>query len=277
VRQTKSLGHGLIGTFNQALYRLNHRSLEHDLRAAVRDRQLFLLYQQKFNVATGRVTGVEALVRWRHPVLGAISPADFIPVAEESGTILQIGKWALDEACRQMRAWLDGGHGPLPVAVNLSARQFLHGDIVGVVRDTLAAHGLPGHMLELELTESVAVRDVERAISIMYQLKELNVHLSIDDFGTGFSSLSYLMRLPVDTLKIDRAFVGSLLDSARSRAIVKGVIDICRGLGIDVIAEGVEDSAQVSRLADMGCVQMQGFLFGRPVPAAQIVQAAAAG
>lgn len=272
VRQAKALGHGLMCPFNQAMHRLNHRSLEHDLRAAVGGDQLFLLYQEKRNVESGRVAGVEALIRWQHPVLGLISPADFIPVAEESALIVQIGRWTLGEACRQLRLWADGADRLLPVAVNLSPRQFLHGDIVESVRAALAEYGLPGHLLELELTESVAVFDVDRATSIMYQLKELGVTLSLDDFGTGFSSLSYLMRLPVDKLKIDRSFVSGLQDSARSRAIIKGVIDISHGLGIHVIAEGVETAAQVALLRELGCTEMQGFHFGRPVPPAQVDQ-----
>jgi diguanylate cyclase (GGDEF)-like protein len=268
VRQAKALGHGLVCAFNQALYRMDHRSLEHDIRAAVQEEQFFLVYQEKYNVDSAQVTGAEALIRWQHPTLGLISPADFIPVAEESGIIVQIGQWTLENACRQVRAWLDGGR-PVTVAVNLSPRQFLHGDIVESVRGALSSYALPGHLLELELTETVAVTDVERAIGTMYQLKELGVTLSLDDFGTGFSSLSHLMRLPVDKLKIDRAFVSSMLASARSRAIIKGVIDISGGLGIGVIAEGVETADQVDTLAELGCSEMQGYYFGQPLPPGQ--------
>ncbi len=265
VRQAKALGHGLICAYNRALGNLNHRLLEHDLRSALANNELFLVYQRKMNIETGGATGVEALLRWAHPQLGLISPAEFIPIAEESALIVQIGRWTLDEACRQARDWLDAGRTGFTVAVNLSPRQFLHGDIVDAVRMALARSGLPAHLLELELTESVAIDDVDRTIAIMHELKSMQVALSIDDFGTGFSSLSYLIRLPVDKLKIDRSFIAGIGESSRLRAIVKGIIDISAGLGIRVIAEGVETSVQADILFDLGCTEMQGYFFGRPV------------
>ncbi|QBE61853.1 putative bifunctional diguanylate cyclase/phosphodiesterase [Pseudoduganella lutea] len=265
VRQAKALGHGLMSAYNRSLGRLGQRALEHDLRAAISTDQLFLVYQPKVDFDTRALVGCEALLRWQHPSLGLIAPCDFIPVAEESGVIVQLGRWTLDEACRQIRQWLDAGKDGPGVAVNLSPRQFLHGDIVETVRTSLAAHGVPGNLLELELTESVAVCDVDRVIAIMHELKRLHVSLSIDDFGTGFSSLSYLMRLPVDTLKIDRSFICDLVTDQRAQALVKGVIDICDGLGMNVIAEGVETAAQASLLSVLGCSTMQGYLFGRPM------------
>ncbi|WP_338759738.1 EAL domain-containing protein [Massilia sp. METH4] len=193
-----------------------------------------------------------------------ISPAEFIPVAEESGVIVELGQWTLRAACAQSAQWYSEGRAGCAVAVNVSPRQFLHGDIVNAVKMALGESGLPAHLLELELTESVAVRDVDRAVSIMGALKQLGVLLSIDDFGTGYSSLSYLLRLPIDKLKIDRAFISALAENQRARAIVKGVIDICTGLGIDVVAEGVETAEQVALLTELGCSEMQGFYFGRP-------------
>ncbi|MBB3220621.1 putative bifunctional diguanylate cyclase/phosphodiesterase [Pseudoduganella umbonata] len=275
VRQAKALGHGLMCQYNRALSRLGHRALGHDLRSAAQRDEFFLVYQVKTCPGTMQPTGVEALLRWRHPALGIVPPADFIPIAEESGIIVEVGRWALVAACRQAYRWFSEGKAFSAVAVNLSPRQFLHGDIVGAVRSALIDSGLPASLLELELTESVAVCDVERAIAIMQELKGMGITLSIDDFGTGYSSLSYLLRLPVDKLKIDRAFIAGLRDDARSQAIVKGVIDICEGLGIDVIAEGVETADQVALLMKLGCQEMQGFYFGRPMTPAQLDQASA--
>ncbi|GGY43092.1 putative bifunctional diguanylate cyclase/phosphodiesterase [Pseudoduganella albidiflava] len=273
VRQAKALGHGLMSAYNHALGRLGHRALEHDLRAAIATDQLYLVYQPKIDFDSGDLVGCEALLRWRHPSLGLVAPCDFIPVAEESGIIVQLGRWTLDEACRQIRRWLDAGEVAPSVAVNLSPRQFLHGDIVEGVRASLAAHGIPAGLLELELTETVAVRDIDRVIAIMHELKRLHVSLSIDDFGTGFSSLSYLMRLPVDQLKIDRSFISHLVTDQRAQALVKGVIDIGDGLGMRVIAEGVETPAQASLLSVLGCSVMQGYFFGRPMSPDQLEEA----
>ncbi|MBB3221690.1 putative bifunctional diguanylate cyclase/phosphodiesterase [Pseudoduganella umbonata] len=273
VRQAKALGHGLMSAYNRSLGRLGHRALEYDLRAAISTDQFFLVYQPKIDFNSRALVGWEALLRWRHPSLGLIAPCDFIPVAEESGVIVPLGRWTLNEACRQLRAWLDAGKADAGVAVNLSPRQFLHGDIVEAVRTSLAAHGVPGSLLELELTETVAVCDIDRVIAIMHELKRLQVRLSIDDFGTGFSSLSYLMRLPVDILKIDRSFICQLVTDQRAQALVKGVIDICEGLGMRVIAEGVETIAQASLLSVLGCSTMQGYLFGRPMSPDQCEEA----
>jgi EAL domain-containing protein (putative c-di-GMP-specific phosphodiesterase class I) len=206
-------------------------------------------------------------MRWRHPAFGMVPPCEFIPVAEESGLIIPIGQWVLDQACAQLRAWHDAGHAGLTVAVNLSARQFLDDEVAARVVRTLERHGVPHGALELELTESTSMQDVGRSITIMKELKDAGVVLSIDDFGTGYSSLAYLKRLPIDKVKIDRAFVSDLEQSAESRAIVRAIVTAVRCLGLDVIAEGIEQPGQARLLMADGCFEMQGFHFGRPVAA----------
>jgi diguanylate cyclase (GGDEF)-like protein len=267
LRHAKSQGHGLARAYEPALRRTEPRALEHDLRGALARDELALAYQPKVDLRSGSVVGVEALLRWQHPVYGMVAPSEFIPVAEESGLIIPIGQWVLDQACAQLRAWRDAGHAGLTVAVNLSARQFLDDEVAARVVATLARHGVPHGALELELTESTSMHDVGRSITIMKELKAAGVVLSIDDFGTGYSSLAYLKRLPIDKVKIDRAFVSDLEQSAESRAIVRAIVTAVRCLGLDVIAEGIEQPAQARLLMADGCFEMQGFHFGRPVPA----------
>jgi diguanylate cyclase (GGDEF)-like protein len=269
LRHAKAHGHGLARAFEPHQRRNEPRALEHDLRGALARDELALVYQPKIDLRSGRVVGVEALLRWQHPVFGMVPPCDFIPVAEESGLIIPIGQWVLDQACAQLRAWLDAGHAGLTVAVNLSARQFLDDEVAARVVRTLERHGVPRGALELELTESTSMHDVGRSITIMKALKEAGVVLSIDDFGTGYSSLAYLKRLPIDKVKIDRAFVADLEQSAESRAIVRAIVTAVRCLGLDVIAEGIERPGQARRLMADGCFEMQGFHFGRPVAAAE--------
>ncbi|WP_338762901.1 GGDEF and EAL domain-containing protein [Massilia sp. METH4] len=270
VGAAKLRGHGMMRVFDRPPSRLNGRALEHELRAALRGNQLFMAYQAKIDARTGIPTGVEALVRWRHPQLGLVGPAEFIPVAEESAIIVQLGEWTLEQACRQASRWRQSGRDGPTVAVNISPRQFLHGDIATVVDDMLSRYGVPAAMLELELTESVAVHDLEGAIATMRRLKEIGVTLSIDDFGTGYSSLAWLKRLPVDKLKIDKAFVTDLAGSPAARAILRGIVGIAEDLGIGTIAEGVETEAQADVLKAAGCREMQGYLFGRPGPAESV-------
>jgi diguanylate cyclase (GGDEF)-like protein len=267
LRHAKSHGHGLARAFEPAQRRNEPRALEHDLRGALARDELALAYQPKIDLRSGRVVGVEALLRWQHPVFGMVSPCDFIPVAEESGLIIPIGQWVLDQACAQLRVWRDAGHAGLTVAVNLSARQFLDDEVAARVVRTLERHGVPHGALELELTESTSMHDVGRSITIMKELKDAGVALSIDDFGTGYSSLAYLKRLPIDKVKIDRAFVSDLEQSAESRAIVRAIVTAVRCLGLDVIAEGIEQPGQARLLMADGCFEMQGFHFGRPVAA----------
>jgi len=243
--------------------------METNLRTAAADGQLWLAYQPKVDLASGAVTGCEALLRWNHPERGPIPPAEFIPVAEESGMILQIGEWVLEEACRQGRAWLDQGMAPISIAVNISAAQLLQPDPVGWVTATLERTGFPAELLELELTESQLSQDVETTIRVIRTLRQLGVTIAIDDFGTGYSSLEYLRRFDVTSLKIDRSFVDGMLAESSDAAIVRAAIALGGAFGISVTAEGVETEAQQRFLADLRCGAMQGYLVSKPVSATE--------
>jgi diguanylate cyclase (GGDEF)-like protein len=241
--------------------------LNTDLRRALERREFLLHYQPKVDLATGNMIGMEALLRWQHPERGMVSPLEFIPALEESGLIVAVGDWVVAEACRQMRDWSHAGLEPTPVAVNLSARQFRRRDLDQVIRRQLAEHGLPPALLELEITESSLMEDPKDAIRQLQALREAGLRISVDDFGTGYSSLSYLTRLPLSTLKIDRAFVSAAITEAGSAAIVKMVIDMAHRLNFDVVAEGIETDRHVQFLRAHGCTQGQGYHFGRPIPA----------
>ena len=244
---------------------------------ALRNREFVLHYQPQLSVATGRIVGVEALLRWQHPVEGLIPPGRFIPMAEQSGHIVAIGEWVIGEACRQGRAWLDGGVASLVVAVNLSALQFKRGNVLETVTAALQASDLPPHCLELELTESILLQDVDATMKTLHALKALGVKLSIDDFGTGYSSLAYLKRLSVDKLKIDQSFVRDMLTDADGASIVKAIIQLGHSLQLSVIAEGVETEAQFAFLGGSGCDEVQGYLFSRPLTAAAFGELLATG
>jgi len=241
--------------------------LDHDLRVAVENQQFELHYQPQLDSRNGRAVGVEALVRWRHPREGLVSPAEFIPVAEETGLILPLGEWVLDEACRQLRAWRDDGIKDLTMAVNLSAHQLHSPVLLAQVAHALEKHGLAGADLELEITESVAMHDPDASISKLKALRGLGVRLSIDDFGTGYSSLSYLKLLPIHTLKLDQSFVRDIESDSNDVAICTATIALAHNLGLAVIAEGVETEAQRLLLTSHHCDFMQGYLFSRPLPA----------
>jgi len=239
-------------------------ALESALRHALHEQQFTLHFQPQVDLATCRVVGTEALIRWRHPQLGTIEPERFIGLAEETGLIVPIGAWVLQTACRQNRHWQRDGLGPLRIAVNLSARQFAEPDLVAGVERVLRETGLPPSSLEIELTESMMMGDIESAIHTMQCFKRMGVTLSIDDFGTGYSSLQYLKRLPVDVLKIDRSFVQDMLSSADGAALVDAIISLAHGLRMHVIAEGVETIAQLDFLRGAGCDQVQGHVYSRP-------------
>lgn len=243
--------------------------LQGQLRNALKNGELLLHYQPQIDLQHGGITGFEALLRWRHPEMGMISPAKFIPLAERSGLIIPMGEWVLGEACRQARAWLDGGH-PLVMAVNLSALQFRRGNLLESVTDALVSSRLPPHLLELELTESILLQDMETAMKTLHELKKMGVKLSIDDFGTGYSSLSYLKRLAVDKLKIDQSFVRDLASDPEDAAIVRAIVQLGHTLQLSVIAEGVETDAQLGFLRNYGCDEVQGYYFSRPLPAEEM-------
>jgi len=268
-RRAKELGGGQIQRFSTGLHQAAARklTLETQLRQALANDELQLAYQPKIDLHDGAVAGLEVLLRWRHPEHGFISPAEFIPVAEESGLIVPIGEWVLRSAIAQHRAWRGAGLPAVPIAVNLSARQFLHTDIVATVAAAMRDAQLGPGVLELELTESMSIGDPLRSADLMHQLRRLGIALSIDDFGTGYSSLSYLKRLPVDKLKIDRSFILDLHQSGESLAMVKAIISMAHSLHMDVIAEGVEQAAQSDALRAAGCDQIQGHYFSKALDA----------
>jgi EAL domain-containing protein (putative c-di-GMP-specific phosphodiesterase class I) len=241
--------------------------LEADLRHALERGELLLHFQPKVDLASGEITGAEALVRWQHPQRGLIAPGMFIPLAEETGLILPIGEWVLATACAQVRAWQDAGLPVVPVAVNLSARQFRKTDLAKTVHRVLRESGIAPRLLELELTESMIMRDPLAAAAIMQQLKALGVRLALDDFGTGYSSLNYLRRFPVDCLKIDRSFISDAASDPSAAAVATSIVAIAHSLGLHAIAEGVETGEQLDFLRDCGCDSLQGYYFSRPVPA----------
>ncbi|MGQ0512207.1 MAG: EAL domain-containing protein [Betaproteobacteria bacterium] len=244
--------------------------LHTDLRHAVERREFSLHYQPKVELARGALTGMEALLRWNHPRRGAVSPAEFIPALEESGLILPVGEWVLEEACAQQKRWRESGLAPVPVAINLSPKQFRKRDLDRVIQDALAAAGLPPGLLELEITESSIADDPEDAVRILKNLRAAGMTVSVDDFGTGYSSLAYLTRLPISALKIDRSFVRDAETSPEAVSIVRAVIDMAHNMRFTVVAEGVETEWQAKFLRLYNCDQAQGYLYGRPVPAAQI-------
>ena len=258
-----------------AFYRLDmnqgmqqRMQIESGLRHALRHGELVLHYQPKFEIATGRVVGAEALVRWKHPVRGMVPPSEFIPLAETTGLIVQVGGWVLERACAQAATWQRAGLSPFRLAVNVSAREFTAA-LPDRVSDNLRRHGLHPQWLELEITESTLMHDIEQVIEIMDCINALGVALSLDDFGTGYSSLSYLKRFPIDTLKIDRSFTTGIPRDSSNCAIASTIISMGRRLGHRVIAEGVETVEQLEFLRQAGCDEVQGYLYGKPLPACE--------
>ncbi len=251
--------------------------LEHELRRALEADEFEVYYQPRVDLANGRIVSAEALIRWRHPQRGLVSPAIFIPLAEETGLVVPIGDWVLGSVCAQQARWLAQGAALVPVAVNLSAVQFKNGKVLQSIRDALAAHGLEARHLEFELTESMVMNDPEQAIHNLKALKALGSKLALDDFGTGYSSLAYLQRFPFDVVKIDRAFVTDLTNNPGNAAIATAVIALAHSLGLRVVAEGVETEGQLQFLRNRHCDEIQGYYFSPPVPAAQFAAMLAEG
>ena len=273
MRRAKGQGGGGYVLFDRGMHEaaLRRLDLELDLRRALDRNQIEAYYQPIVRAADGRLVAFEALVRWNHPQRGLISPAEFIPLAEDSGLIVQIGRWVLHEACTQMRRWqLAFAQRPaLAISVNLSARQLLHTDLLADVRRTLRETGLSARHLKLEITESAMMEDAERAIELLQALKRTRLKLMLDDFGTGYSSLSYLHRLPIDVIKVDRSFVMHMHERADDRSFVETIVNLAHKLGREVVCEGVELPEQAALLRQLGVEYAQGYLYSRPVTAAQ--------
>ena len=249
------------------------------LRHALERDQFSLHYQPKVDMASGQITGVEALLRWTHPELGMVSPVQFIPLAEETGLIVPIGRWVLKEACAQNMAWQRRGLRPVSMAVNLSPRQFADEHCCRISTRRLLASGMSPVLLQLEVTESMVMRNVSRAVKVLDAIQSRGIRLAIDDFGTGYSSMSLMKQFPIDTIKIDRSFVRDLPDDSEDQAIAQAIISMGKALGMTVIAEGVETVEQQAFLRDHACDEMQGFLFSKPLPPrelADLLRAAAA-
>jgi diguanylate cyclase (GGDEF)-like protein/PAS domain S-box-containing protein len=246
---------------------MENLKLDSDLRRALQRGEFLLHFQPKASLATGRITGLEALLRWQRPGNGLVAPGEFVPLLEDSGLIVPIGDWIVDAACAQLRAWLDAGVKAVPVAVNLSAKQFLHHDIGAAIESALRRHGIDAGLLEVEITESDAMRNPDEVVVVLRGLRQAGMRIAIDDFGTGYSSLAYLKRFPLDALKLDSSFVTGLPGDGDDVSIALAVIGMAHSLGLKVIAEGVETEAQRAFLAENGCDQIQGYLLARPLPA----------
>ena len=270
--RAKQAGGGRWSMFDQIVRdrAVARQAIEADLRQAIANDELVVHFQPELAVATGRVVGVEALVRWNRPGAGMVPPADFIPIAEETGLIVPIGAWVMREACLQAVRLFDDGE--MVIRVNVSARQLTEPGLIATVTDALQASGLAPERLCLEVTESVVLEDGDRCVAALQALRDIGVGVSLDDFGTGYCSLSYLRRLPIDSLKIDRSFVRGLGSEADDDSIVTSVIDLARSLGVSVVAEGVETEEQLAGLRARGCDTMQGFLFARPGPASAVAE-----
>ncbi|SFU28367.1 putative bifunctional diguanylate cyclase/phosphodiesterase [Pseudoduganella namucuonensis] len=271
--RAKEAGRNGFQFFTQEMQsRLDARvTLERGLLRALERDEFVLHYQPQVDLASGRIVGLEALLRWQSPELGLVPPMQFIPVAEESNLITAIGTWVLDKACATLRAWRDAGLPVVPVAVNVAASQFAHQDLEATLRGVLEKHGVDPALIEFELTESLSMEDPEASIAMMHRLKAIGIAMAIDDFGTGYSNLSYLKRFPVDKLKIDQSFTRGLVNDAEDRSIVTAVIRLAHSLGLRTIAEGVETEGQLRLLAAQGCDEIQGYYFSRPLPEAGIV------
>ena len=271
--EAKQTGRNRVHFFTAELNRaiVTRVTIEQRLRNALARDQLQLHYQPRVDAATGRIVAAEALLRWQLPRQGLIMPGRFISVAEETGLIVPIGEWVLHSACRQAMAWAVEGLPPVIVSVNVSPRQIREGNIVATIAAALRDSGLPPRLLQIELTESMAMQGAEGVIAMLGEIRALGVQIAIDDFGTGYSSLSYLKRFPIDQLKVDRSFVADLPDKREDKAIVRAIVTLGHELGLRVVAEGVETAAQVEFLRSSGCDELQGYFFGRPVASGEFI------
>jgi len=269
MHEAKESGRNRHVFYTQEMDARAQESLEYEmgLHKALQNGEFLIYYQPRVNTATGKVVGAEALLRWQHPSRGLVMPDSFIPLLEDTGLVIPVGEWVLQQACRQCRHWHDAGHDSLSVSVNLSMKQFRAGSLLGSVQHALEESGLPPRFLELELTESVLVDDAEQALGLMRELKDIGVSLSIDDFGTGYSSLNYLRRFPIDILKIDRSFIRDVVHNRGDAAITTTIAVMAKSLRLGILAEGVETREQARFLKTIGCHEMQGFLFGPAIPA----------
>jgi EAL domain-containing protein (putative c-di-GMP-specific phosphodiesterase class I) len=247
-------------------------AMETNLRKALERNQLMLFYQPKVDIRSNMIVGFEALLRWKHPTMGFINPLDFIPVAEDSGLIVPIGEWVLRTAFRQLKQWHNAGFTGLTVAVNLSSAQLSRPGFEDVVEHALLESGLDAAMAELEITENVAMENIDTAITVLERLKFTGVRIAMDDFGTGYSSLSYLRRLPVDTVKIDKSFVREIPDSTEDVTIAQAIIAMAQSLKLSLIVEGIENVRQLNFFRQLGVTIVQGYLFSKPVEAAEILK-----
>jgi EAL domain-containing protein (putative c-di-GMP-specific phosphodiesterase class I) len=252
-------------TDDMKAHSIERLTLETGLRRALENKEFSLHYQAKVDFRTGKITGVEALLRWHTPELGSVSPAQFIPLAEETGLIVPIGLWVLREACTQNMAWQSEGLAAIRMSVNLSMRQMNDDNLIQEIEQVLLDTGMPPHLLELEVTESTIMQNSERAVMVLTAIKSLGVRLAIDDFGTGYSSLAHLKRFPIDTLKVDRSFIREVPGDAEDRAITEAIIAMGKTLSLTVVAEGVETPEQQAFLSERSCDEMQGYYFSTPV------------
>jgi EAL domain-containing protein (putative c-di-GMP-specific phosphodiesterase class I) len=268
LHRAKAAGRAQFAIFEDRMSRIPtaHLHLESELHRAIERGELRVHYQPIFALSDGRISGMEALVRWAHPLKGLVPPGDFIPLAEDTGLIVPIGKWVLEESCRRMRQWHVEYPAlpPMSVSVNLSARQFQDPHLISHIEQALRSAHLDARWLQLEITESAVMHDAEAAIAKLHALKALGIHLAMDDFGTGYSSLAYLKRFPIDVLKIDRSFVSGLIDGEHDLAIVQNVIGLAKALHLTTTAEGIEERGQWMILKQLGCDAGQGFIFSRP-------------
>ncbi|WP_405121245.1 EAL domain-containing protein [Pseudomonas petroselini] len=245
---------------------LARQDLESALRQAVEHHEFTLHYQPKVEVASGRLCALEALLRWERPDYGAVSPAVFVPILESLGLIVPVGRWVIEQVCRQIAEWQQGPIGPVEVSVNVSGHQLIEGDLIADIARLLKQHQVEPHWLEVELTEGSLMENTQHTIASLQRLHTMGVKISIDDFGTGYSSLAYLRRFPIDTLKIDIAFIREVTSNPQDAAITRTIIELAHSLNLRVVAEGVETQAQLAFLKEAGCDQIQGYLFSRPLP-----------